>query len=149
VLGRRAGSRPVVHYPDPLEAADRVQIEFGVLFERFVSQHQVGLADAGIAGMSLRRNEVIETASMVPVQPTRTGNKQARTTASSGYSDWVRVCLGRDCVMEPWALIAQLASAFRDFVAPRYRPELHYMRGPGPASARRARSQSSSKTVTR
>lgn len=32
----------------------------------------------------------------------------------------------------------QLASAFREFVAPRYRPELHYMRGPGPASARRA-----------
>jgi hypothetical protein len=129
------------------------------LFERFVSRHQVGLADAGIAdadladagigGMSRRRNEVIETASMVPVQPTRTGNKQTRTTASSGYSDWVRVRLGRDCVMEPWALITQLASAFRDFVAPRYRPELHYMRGPGPASARRARSQSSSKTVTR
>ncbi|WP_292714242.1 hypothetical protein [Mesorhizobium sp.] len=31
----------------------------------------------------------------------------------------------------------QLASAVREFVAPRYRPELHYMRGPGPASARR------------
>ena len=147
--GRGAGSRPVVYYPDPLEASDRVQIEFGVLFERFVNRHQGGRANAGIAGMSLRRNEVIETASMVPVQPIRTGNKQTRTTASSGYSDWVRVCLGRDCVMEPWALITQLASAFRDFVAPRYRPELHYMRGPGPASARRARSQSSSKTVTR
>ena len=40
--------------------------------------------------------------------------------------------------METWISIAQLVSAFRDFVAPRYRPELHYMRGPGPAFARRA-----------
>lgn len=39
--------------------------------------------------------------------------------------------------MGRWALITWLASAFREFVAPRYRPELHYMRGPGPASARR------------
>ena len=31
-----------------------------------------------------------------------------------------------------WSLITQPASAFREFVAPRYRPELHYMRGPGP-----------------
>jgi hypothetical protein len=35
-------------------------------------------------------------------------------------------------------LFRQLASALRDFVSPRYRPELHYMRGPGPAYARRA-----------
>ena len=119
------------------------------MFERFANAHQVGLADAGIAGMSRRRHQVIEGAPVVPAQPTKTGNKRTRTTASSGYRDWVKVCLGRDCVMEPWALITQLASAFRDFVAPRYRPELHYMRGPGPASARRARSQSSSKTVTR
>lgn len=34
-------------------------------------------------------------------------------------------------------VVALLASAIREFVAPRYRPELHYMRGPGPASARR------------
>ena len=40
--------------------------------------------------------------------------------------------------MELLAPITQLASAFREFVAPRYRPELHYMRGPGPAYARRA-----------
>ncbi|WP_446720909.1 hypothetical protein [Mesorhizobium sp. 131-2-1] len=31
----------------------------------------------------------------------------------------------------------RLASAIREFLAPRYRPELHYMRGPGPACARR------------
>ncbi len=37
-----------------------------------------------------------------------------------------------------WLLITQPASAFREFVALRYRPELHYMRGPGPAYARRA-----------
>ena len=36
-----------------------------------------------------------------------------------------------------WNHIAQLASAFREFVAPTYRPERHYMRGPGPACARR------------
>jgi hypothetical protein len=29
--------------------------------------------------------------------------------------------------------------AFREFIAPRYRPELYYMRGPGPAYARRSR----------
>ncbi len=40
--------------------------------------------------------------------------------------------------MEPWISIAQFVSTFREFVAPRYRPELHYMRGPGPAFARRA-----------
>ena len=39
--------------------------------------------------------------------------------------------------MEPLTHITQLASAFREFVAPRYRPELYYMRGPGPAYARR------------
>jgi hypothetical protein len=39
--------------------------------------------------------------------------------------------------MELLAPITQLASAFREFVAPRYRPELYYMRGPGPAYARR------------
>jgi hypothetical protein len=38
--------------------------------------------------------------------------------------------------MEPWTLITQLASALREFIAPRYRPELFYMRGPGPACAR-------------
>lgn len=40
--------------------------------------------------------------------------------------------------MELWSLITQLASVIREFVAPSYRPELYYMRGPGPAYARRA-----------
>ena len=40
--------------------------------------------------------------------------------------------------MELRVLLTQCLSAIRDFVAPRYRPELHYMRGPGPAYARRA-----------
>jgi hypothetical protein len=39
--------------------------------------------------------------------------------------------------MELWPRITHLASMFREFVAPRYRPELYYMRGPGPAYARR------------
>ncbi|TPI78460.1 hypothetical protein FJ423_16210 [Mesorhizobium sp. B2-8-9] len=32
----------------------------------------------------------------------------------------------------------QLASAVREFISPLYRPELNYMRGAGPACARRA-----------
>ncbi|HTV67642.1 MAG TPA: hypothetical protein VMF90_03800 [Rhizobiaceae bacterium] len=33
--------------------------------------------------------------------------------------------------------IAEYAIAIREFIAPTYRPERHYMRGPGPACARR------------
>ncbi|SFL05731.1 hypothetical protein SAMN04488498_12719 [Mesorhizobium albiziae] len=40
--------------------------------------------------------------------------------------------------MKLHALLMNWYSAAHDFVAPRYRPELHYMRGPGPAFARRA-----------
>ncbi len=32
----------------------------------------------------------------------------------------------------------EFAFALREFIAPTYRPERHYMRGPGPACARRA-----------
>lgn len=60
------------------------------------------------------------------IAQTRTGDEQPLAAA---------YC--RDCVMEWWALITRSASAIREFVAPRYRPELHYMRGPGPACARR------------
>lgn len=35
------------------------------------------------------------------------------------------------------APVTKLAAEFRKFVAPRYCPELYYMRGPGPATARR------------
>jgi hypothetical protein len=35
-------------------------------------------------------------------------------------------------------VLRQLAVAIHEFVAPSYRPELHYMRGFGPASAHRA-----------
>lgn len=43
---------------------------------------------------------------------------------------WSRIAFlkGKDWVMEHWALITRLASAFREFVAPRYRPELYYIR---------------------
>ncbi len=34
--------------------------------------------------------------------------------------------------------IGHYAVAIREFVVPSYRPERHYMRGPGPACARRA-----------
>jgi len=40
--------------------------------------------------------------------------------------------------MEILALLTKYLSALREFVAPRYKPELHYMRGPGPAYAQRA-----------
>jgi len=33
--------------------------------------------------------------------------------------------------------VKSCTSALREFVAPSYRPERHYMRGPGPAYARR------------
>lgn len=39
--------------------------------------------------------------------------------------------------MTIWNRIASCAIALREFVAPTYRPECHYMRGPGPACARR------------
>ena len=35
-----------------------------------------------------------------------------------------------------WAHIINGAVALRDFLLPTYRPERHYMRGPGPACAR-------------
>ena len=36
-----------------------------------------------------------------------------------------------------WNHITHLAFAVREFVAPTYPPERYYMRGPGPACARR------------
>ncbi|MER2535468.1 MAG: hypothetical protein ABTQ31_09930 [Rhizobiaceae bacterium] len=37
------------------------------------------------------------------------------------------------CILDQ---LATYAAALREFVAPSYRPERHYMRGPGPACAR-------------
>ena len=34
-------------------------------------------------------------------------------------------------------ILRRLAIALREFIAPSYRPERHYMRGPGPATLRR------------
>ena len=39
--------------------------------------------------------------------------------------------------MEIMIRITLMSSAVREFIAPRYRPELYYMRGPGPAHKRR------------
>jgi hypothetical protein len=39
--------------------------------------------------------------------------------------------------MKLLAPFKQMASVLREFLAPRYRPELYYLRGPGPASSRR------------
>ena len=38
--------------------------------------------------------------------------------------------------MDSWTLIEMLWTNVREFIVPSYRPELHYMRGPGPAYAR-------------
>ncbi|PZV40219.1 hypothetical protein B5V02_01290 [Mesorhizobium kowhaii] len=67
----------------------------------------------------------VEDFAIMWIAQTKFGNEQPRVAASC-----------RDWAMEQWALITRLASAFREFI-PRYRPELHYMRGPGPACARR------------
>jgi hypothetical protein len=39
--------------------------------------------------------------------------------------------------MTIWTHLTHYAFALREFIAPTYRPEQHYMRGPGPACARR------------
>lgn len=39
--------------------------------------------------------------------------------------------------MALWNRIISYAIALREFIAPTYRPERHYMRGPGPACERR------------
>ena len=39
--------------------------------------------------------------------------------------------------MRVFAHIAHYMAAVREFIVPTYRPERHYMRGPGPAYARR------------
>jgi hypothetical protein len=75
----------------------------------------------------------------------RCGNSHSRA-----WSDWhILVCniqarrlvfkqaKGKGTVMKFLAPFTKLAAGFRKFVAPRYRPELYYMRGPGPATARR------------
>lgn len=97
-------------------------IRLGVLFKRSITRDRIGVGVADFAIMSAGRHKVIGSASM-----------DARLWM------WSRIAFlkGKVWVMEHWALITRLASAFREFVAPRYRPELYYMRGPGPASARR------------
>ncbi|MDF1598749.1 hypothetical protein PZ895_03025 [Mesorhizobium sp. YIM 152430] len=42
--------------------------------------------------------------------------------------------------MRIWARLHNLPRALREFLLPTYRPERHYMRGPGPACARRGAS---------
>ncbi|RJT37539.1 hypothetical protein D3227_18100 [Mesorhizobium waimense] len=103
------------------------------MFKRSISRDRIGVDVAHFAIMSDGRHKVMGSASMTArlwIAQTKIGNEQPPATASC-----------RDCVTEWLALITQLASAFREFVAPRYRPELHYMRGPGPACARRVRAR--------
>jgi hypothetical protein len=102
---------------------------FGLLFKRSITRIGVGFSGADFTIMSAGYRKVIGSASMAArlwIAQTKIADEQPPAAASC-----------RDWVMGRWALIIRLASAFREFVAPRYRPELHYMRGPGPASARR------------
>ncbi|WP_170990251.1 hypothetical protein [Aquamicrobium sp. LC103] len=39
--------------------------------------------------------------------------------------------------MKFWVYMTSCAIALREFFAPSYRPERHYMRGPGPACQKR------------
>lgn len=39
--------------------------------------------------------------------------------------------------MKMFVAFGRYAALVRDFIAPRYQPERHYMRGPGPACMRR------------
>jgi hypothetical protein len=64
-----------------------------------------------------------------------TGYKFRRRMASARYSG-VSGLREEVIPMRPFAFIGQMASRLREFFAPSYRPELHYMRGPGPACAR-------------
>ena len=50
--------------------------------------------------------------------------------------------------MKVFTQIAQYAVAVREFIAPSYRPERHYMRGPGPAYARRQATRPPQSRVT-
>ena len=45
--------------------------------------------------------------------------------------------------MALWHHVTHYTLTFREFVAPSYCPERYYMRGPGPACARRHRGSSS------
>ena len=143
--------------------SDCEPIRFGFLFERLNNWGRIDVADADHTSMSVRKHKVVASAMGAPrhwrrsrrvprrvpaagtsvvgemgaaMQTAKIGNKETRAAASYAYR-WLWLRPGRDRLMEPWALITQLASALREFVAPRYRPELYYMRGPGPASARR------------
>jgi hypothetical protein len=51
--------------------------------------------------------------------------------------------------MKLLAPLKQMASTFREFVAPTYRPELYYMRGPGPAYARRLKALEQNRSAGR
>ena len=46
------------------------------------------------------------------------------------------ICKTGHRVMSIWALFINSVVAVREFLAPSYKPERHYMRGPGPACAR-------------
>jgi hypothetical protein len=96
------------------------------LFKRFIGEDRSGVGVADFAAMSAWRHKVIGSASM-----------------AAKLWIWSRIAFLKEAAgisVVGGKGVAQLALAFREFVAPRYRPELHYMRGPGPASARRVSS---------
>ena len=101
---------------DPVGFADCDPARLDLLFKHSNSD-RIGAAGTDGAIMSARQHEVIEVALGI-----QTSEHWSRRLSLK--------------VWAIWALITRLASAVRDFASPRYRPELHYMRGPGPACAR-------------
>jgi hypothetical protein len=81
----------------------------------------------------------------------RHGRQAFRPKLNIAFTDYshprciIRSTFGRDIrevalgtgTMTFWQNLRFCAVALREFVAPTYRPERHYMRGPGPACARR------------
>lgn len=110
--------------------SDRDPTRFGLLFKRSISRERIGVGSgvADFTTVSAGHHKVIGSASM-----------------AAKMWIWSRVAFLKiggagTSVVGGKGVVAQVASAFRQFVAPRYRPELHYMRGPGPASALRVSS---------
>ena len=93
---------------------DRAKL--GLLLQRSTSTDRVGVAATDGAVMSARQHEIVDG-----------------PLGADGSWQVSRLSLK---VRDAWACMARSASAIREFAAPRYRPELHYMRGPGPACAR-------------
>src|SRR5437899_12902626 len=101
--------------------SDRDPTRFGLLFKRSISRERIGVGSrvADFTTVSAGHHKVIGSASMA-----------VKMWIWSRVA-FLKIAGGR--YIRGWrkGVVAQVASAFRQFVAPRYRPELHYMSGRG------------------